>query len=381
MIVSGSRFDMLDLSQERKEIYLKRRKEEFLQAKMDAQANGGSFSVKRLEEEAKKIDDKLASLHSTPKTEGLSFEEIGFDFIFVDEAHGYKNLQTHGLDIAGMASSKSNRSESLLDKCSDSFERSAVDAISCSPRARLSPIRWESCTTCSATSLLSFSSGRAYRRFRPGRSRSGQIEDSMEMKPEGNGFQLKQRFTKFHNLPELMSASRSFADIVTQGDVNLKVPDCEEIHVTVPATPEQVEEVKKLGIRGERVRAGNADDNDNLLAITGDGMKVALDPKLLHPELEPLEGGKCDACAREVFKIWSETADMRGAQLVFCDRSTPASGNWNIQDDMRRRLIEAGIPSEQIACVSDVGDDPVKKETLFEKVRAGEVRVLMGSTY
>lgn len=202
----------------------------------------------------------------------------------------------------------------------------------------------------------------------------------MEIKPEGNGFQLKQRFTKFHNLPELMSAYRTFADIVTQETVNLKVPDCEEIHITVPATPEQLEEVKKLGIRGERVRAGNADGNDNLLAITGDGMKVALDPKLMHPEFEPMEGGKCEVCAREVFKIWEETADMRGAQLVFCDRSTPASGKWNIQDDMRRRLIEAGIPSEQVACVSDAGNDPEKKETLFERVRSGEVRVLMGST-
>lgn len=177
-----------------------------------------------------------------------------------------------------------------------------------------------------------------------------------------------------------MSAYRTFADIVTQETVNLKVPDCEEIHITVPATPEQLEEVKKLGIRGERVRAGNAEGNDNLLAITGDGMKVALDPKLMHPEFEPMEGGKCEVCAREVFKIWEETADMRGAQLVFCDRSTPASGKWNIQDDMKRRLIEAGIPSEQVACVSDAGNDPEKKETLFEKVRSGEVRVLMGST-
>lgn len=158
----------------------------------------------------------------------------------------------------------------------------------------------------------------------------GTIEDSMEIKPEGNGFQLKQRFTKFHNLPELMSAYRTFADIVTQETVNLKVPDCEEIHITVPATPEQLEEVKKLGIRGERVRAGNAEGNDNLLAITGDGMKVALDPKLMHPEFEPMEGGKCEVCAREVFKIWEETADMRGAQLVFCDRSTPALGENGI---------------------------------------------------
>lgn len=379
VIVSGSRFDMLDLSQERKEVYLKRRRMEFLRAKEDAQENGGTFSVKKLEEEVKKINEKLSKLHSSPKTEGLSFEEIGFDYLFVDEAHNYKNLPTYGLAIAGMTSSKSNRSESLLEKCTYLREighgRNIVFATGTPVTNTMGELynmqRYLAPELLERQGLSSFPSW-AFT--------FGTIEDSMEIKPEGNGFQLKQRFTKFHNLPELMSAYRTFADIVTQETVNLKVPDCEEIHITVPATPEQLEEVKKLGIRGERVRAGNAEGNDNLLAITGDGMKVALDPKLMHPEFEPMEGGKCEVCAREVFKIWEETADMRGAQLVFCDRSTPASGKWNIQDDMRRRLIEAGIPSEQVACVSDAGNDPEKKETLFEKVRSGEVRVLMGST-
>lgn len=379
VIVSGSRFDMLDLSQERNEVYLKRRRAEFLQAKEDAQENGGTFSVKKLEEEVKKINEKLSKLHSSPKTEGLSFEEIGFDYLFVDEAHNYKNLPTYGLAIAGMTSSKSNRSESLLEKCTYLREtghgRNIVFATGTPVTNTMGELynmqRYLAPELLERQGLSSFPSW-AFT--------FGTIEDSMEIKPEGNGFQLKQRFTKFHNLPELMSAYRTFADIVTQETVNLKVPDCEEIHITVPATPEQLEEVKKLGNRGERVRVGNADGNDNLLAITGDGMKVALDPKLMHPEFEPMEGGKCEVCAREVFKIWEETADMRGAQLVFCDRSTPASGKWNIQDDMRRRLIEAGIPSEQVACVSDAGNDPEKKETLFEKVRSGEVRVLMGST-
>lgn len=379
VIVSGSRFDMLDLSQERKEVYLKRRRMEFLRAKEDAQENGGTFSVKKLEEEVKNINDKLSKLHSSPKTEGLSFEEIGFDYLFVDEAHNYKNLPTYGLTIAGMTSSKSNRSESLLEKCTYLREighgRNIVFATGTPVTNTMGELynmqRYLAPELLERQGLSSFPAW-AFT--------FGTIEDSMEIKPEGNGFQLKQRFTKFHNLPELMSAYRTFADIVTQETVNLKVPDCEEIHITVPATPEQLKEVKKLGIRGERVRAGNADGNDNLLAITGDGMKVALDPKLMHPEFEPMEGGKCEVCAREVFKIWEETADMRGAQLVFCDRSTPASGKWNIQDDMRRRLIEAGIPSEQVACVSDAGNDPEKKETLFDKVRSGEVRVLMGST-
>ena len=376
VIVSSSRFDMLDLSQERKEVYLKRRRMEFLRAKEDAQENGGTFSVKKLEEEVKKINEKLSKLHSSPKTEGLSFEEIGFDYLFVDEAHNYKNLPTYGLAIAGMTSSKSNRSESLLEKCTYLREighgRNIVFATGTPVTNTMGELqRYLAPELLERQGLSSVPSWALT---------FGTIEDSMEIKPEGNGFQLKQRFTKFHNLPELMSAYRTFADIVTQETVNLKVPECEEIHITVPATPEQLEEVKKLGIRGERVRAGNAEGNDNLLAITGDGMKVALDPKLMHPEFEPMEGGKCEVCAREVFKIWEETADMRGAQLVFCDRSTPASGKWNIQDDMRRRLIEAGIPSEQIACVSDAGNDPEKKETLFEKVRSGEVRVLMGST-
>lgn len=380
VIVSNSRFDMLGLSPERQERYLEKRKSEFLEAIKDAKNNGGDFTVKQLERELKKLDRKMETLRGSAKTEGLSFEEIGFDFLFVDEAHRYKNLAVQGLAIAGMGGASAARGEDMLDKCNYLREmglgRNIVFATG-------TPV---TNTMAELYNMQRYLAPRLLERqgistFPAWAHTFGQIEDAMEIKPEGNGFQLKQRFTRFHNLPELMGAYHTYADIVTQDDVNLKVPDCEEIHVTVPATPEQLTEVKKLAARGERVRSGAVDaTEDNLLAITGDGMKVALDPKLLHPELEPLEDGKSDACAREVLKIWRETADRRGTQLVFCDRSTPASGGWNIQDDMRRRLVEAGIPKDEVACVSDAGDNPERRESLFEKVRAGEVRVLMGST-
>ena len=207
VIVSSSRFDMLDLSQERKEVYLKRRRAEFLQAKEDAQENGGTFSVKKLEEEVKKINDKLSMLHSSPKTEGLSFEEIGFDYLFVDEAHNYKNLPTYGLAIAGMTSSKSNRSESLLEKCTYLREighgRNIVFATGTPVTNTMGELynmqRYLAPELLERQGLSSFPSW-AFT--------FGTIEDSMEIKPEGNGFQLKQRFTKFHNLPERTSSRR-----------------------------------------------------------------------------------------------------------------------------------------------------------------------------
>lgn len=202
--------------------------------------------------------------------------------------------------------------------------------------------------------------------------------------PEGTGFQVRQRFAKFQNLPELMNAVKLFSDVITNDDIDLKLPECEQIPVAVPITDSQQQEMDDLVDRAERVRAGDVPPElDNMLRITGDGRKIALDPKLLDddPDRKPLEdGGKIAKCAENVTRIWHETEDDKGAQLVFCDTSTPASGKWNVYADLKRRLIDMGIPAEQIAFVHDAGDNPDKREALFEKVRNGEVRVLLGST-
>lgn len=212
----------------------------------------------------------------------------------------------------------------------------------------------------------------------------GEVTETLEPKPEGGGLDIKRRFARFQNLPELMSSFHCYSDIMTADDLDLDLPELESHAVAVPATPEQLAEVEALVKRGEKVHAGCDPSVDNMLKITGDGRKVALDPKLLYleddPDMEPLSGGKVDACVQNILDIRERTEAERGAQLVFVDSSTPASGRWNIQDDVRRRLIEAGVPESEIACVTDAKGKSKQKEALYEKVRDGDIRILLGST-
>ena len=211
----------------------------------------------------------------------------------------------------------------------------------------------------------------------------GSIVESVEVKPEGSGYQIKQRFAKFHNLPELMSTFHDYADLLTADQLDLDVPDCEVVSVAVEATEAQKQAVDALVERAELVRDGAVDpSDDNMLNITNDGRKVSLDPKLLDvsdPDIQPMEGGKVQVCAEKIHEIWREHAEEKATQLVFCDSSTTASGKWNIQSDLKRRLVDLGIPADEIMFVAQE-KDPQRKQALFEKVRKGEVRVLIGST-
>lgn len=211
----------------------------------------------------------------------------------------------------------------------------------------------------------------------------GSIVESVEVKPEGSGYQIKQRFAKFHNLPELMSTFHDYADLLTADQLDLDVPDCEVVSVAVEATEAQKQAVDALVERAELVRDGAVDPlDDNMLNITNDGRKVSLDPKLLDvsdPDIQPMEGGKVQVCAEKIHEIWREHAEEKATQLVFCDSSTTASGKWNIQSDLKRRLVDLGIPEDEIMFAAQE-KDPQRKQALFEKVRKGEVRVLIGST-
>ena len=211
----------------------------------------------------------------------------------------------------------------------------------------------------------------------------GSIVESVEVKPEGSGYQIKQRFAKFHNLPELMSTFHDYADLLTADQLDLDVPDCEVVSVAVEATEAQKQAVDALVERAELVRDGAVDpSDDNMLNITNDGRKVSLDPKLLDvsdPDIQPMEGGKVQVCAEKIHEIWREHAEEKATQLVFCDSSTTASGKWNIQSDLKRRLVDLGIPADEIMFAAQE-KDPQRKQALFEKVRKGEVRVLIGST-
>ena len=331
--------------------------------------------MQRLRDGKESRDDKALA--------GIEFESLGVDMLIVDEAHHFKNL---GVPVAsadlGMQLSSAAKCEDLLDKCEwlrEAGHGSNIAFMTGTPVSNsMSELynmqRYLAPGTLKAQGLDTFAAwAGAY----------GQVVPTVELKPEGNGFQVKQRFARFQNLPELMNAVKQFTDMITNDDIQLPLPELEQVPMPVPITDRQKKEMEKLSDRADLVRDGDVPSEvDNLLKITGDGRKIALDPKLLkgHENGRPLENGKIQACAENVARIWQEETPRLGTQLVFCDSSTPASGGWNAYQDLKDRLIQLGVPAEQIAFVHDAGDNPAKRERLFAKVRSGEIRVLMGST-
>lgn len=391
VIVPESRFSQLHVSKERRLRNMRARVEEFtLAVKAAAQARGDKDpTVKRLEAARKSAETAMQRLRDGKESRddkalaGIEFESLGVDMLIVDEAHHFKNL---GVPVAsadlGMQLSSAAKCEDLLDKCEwlrEAGHGSNIAFMTGTPVSNsMSELynmqRYLAPGTLKAQGLDTFAAwAGAY----------GQVVPTVELKPEGNGFQVKQRFARFQNLPELMNAVKQFTDMITNDDIQLPLPELEQVPMPVPITDRQKKEMEKLSDRADRVRDGDVPSEvDNLLKITGDGRKIALDPKLLkgHENGRPLENGKIQACAENVARIWQEETPRLGTQLVFCDSSTPASGGWNAYQDLKDRLIRLGVPAEQIAFVHDAGDNPAKRERLFAKVRSGEIRVLMGST-
>lgn len=391
VVVPESRFSQLHVSKERRLRNMRARVEEFtLAVKAAAQARGDKDpTVKRLEAARKSAETAMNRLRDGKESRddkalaGIEFESLGVDMLIVDEAHHFKNL---GVPVAsadlGMQLSSAAKCEDLLDKCEWLREAGhggniafmTGTPVSNSMSELYNMQRYLAPGTLKTQGLDTFAAwAGAY----------GQVVPTVELKPEGNGFQVKQRFARFQNLPELMNAVKQFTDMITNDDIQLPLPELEQVPVPVPITDRQKEEMEELSDRADRVRDGDVPPEiDNLLRITGDGRKIALDPKLLkgHENDRPLENGKIQACAENVARIWHEETPRLGTQLVFCDSSTPASGGWNAYQDLKDRLIRLGVPAEQIAFVHDAGDNPAKRERLFAKVRSGEIRVLMGST-
>lgn len=381
VIVAQSRFSMIPVSPDRRLAALESRRQEFIDARTTAE-DDESFSVKQIEAQVKIADRKINGLRQDKDSEGVYFDNLGFDMIVLDEAHTFKNLAVAtSMSVAGISVAGSQKCEDLLDKCDFIRETHPENLVfltgtpvSNSMSELYNMFRYLAPKLLESLGVSSFGAWA---------STFGEIVESVELKPEGTGFQLKQRFGRFHNLPELMSAFHVFADIKTAEDVSLDVPECEIVPVAVEATPEQAALVEVLAERAAQVRAGIVDPEvDNMLKITSDGRKIALDPKLLDPDdpdVEPLAEGKIAACAANVERIWRETAPQKGSQLVFCDASTPASGKWNVYFDLREKLENLGVPSSQIAFISDAAN-PRQREELFGKVRKGDVRILLGST-
>lgn len=385
VIVGQSRFDALQLSADYRARRLEARAEEFRESIALAKAAGGdSYSVKQLEKLRKRCEASAKRLRESRVEKGVTFEQVGCDFLFVDEAHGYKNLAVAtSMNVAGVTGASSQKCESLLDKCEYLREHGHGANIVFATGTPVSNTMSElyNMQRYLAPDLLRSQGVAAFSSWA---SAFGDIVDSVEVRPEGTGFQVKQRFARFYNLPELMSSFHVFADIMTADDVDLDVPELSQRTVAIQATPEQKALIGELAERANAVRLGQVDAAvDNMLKITSEGRKLALDPKLLFPDdpdWEPMEGGKVEACCERVREVWERTAAQRGTQLVFCDTSTSASSKWNVYDDVKRRLVEMGIPAEEVAFVSDAGDSPKRREQLFERVNRGEVRVLLGST-
>ena len=386
VIIGHSQFERIPLSFERQERIIQEQIYETLAAINELKVHAGeNFSIKQMEKTRKTLEAKLDKLRAdSRKDDVITFEQLGVDRLFVDESHFYKNLflTTKMRNVAGLSTSEAQKSSDMFAKCRYMDELTDGHGIifatgtpvSNSMSELYNMQRYLAPGTLKAQGLDTFAAwAGAY----------GQVVPTVELKPEGNGFQVKQRFARFQNLPELMNAVKQFTDMITNDDIQLPLPELEQVPVPVPITDRQKEEMEELSDRADRVRDGDVPPEiDNLLRITGDGRKIALDPKLLkgHEDDRPLENGKIQACAENVARIWHEETPRLGTQLVFCDSSTPASGGWNAYQDLKDRLIQLGVPAEQIAFVHDAGDNPSKREQLFAKVRSGEIRVLMGST-
>lgn len=401
VIVRQDTFQRMHVSPERRERYFSRRKAEMLDSIDTAEAAGNDFSAKKLKDEIGKmeknlnrtvkqaerdrmrVNGKLQALRGDGNKEWIDFEDLGVDMLFIDEAHQYKNLAiATTISVPGVDVAAAQKCEDLFDKCEYLRETGHGSNIVFATGTPVSNSMAElyNMQRYLAPDLLRAQGVAAFTSWA---NTYGSIVESVEVKPEGSGYQIKQRFAKFHNLPELMSTFHDYADLLTADKLDLDVPDCDVISVAVEATEAQKQAVDALVQRAELVRDGAVDpSDDNMLNITNDGRKVSLDPKLLDvadPDIQPMERGKVQVCAEKIHEIWQEHAAEKATQLVFCDSSTTASGKWNIQSDLKRRLIDLGIPENEIMFAAQE-KDPQKKQALFEKVRKGEVRVLIGST-
>lgn len=402
VIVRQDTFQRMHVSPERRQRYFDRRKSEMLKSIETAKTDGNDFAAKKLKDEIGKmeknlsktvkqnekdrarVDGKLQALRGGENNKDwIDFEDLGVDMLFVDEAHQYKNLAiATTISVPGVDVAAAQKCEDLFDKCEYLRDqgRGANIVFATGTPVSNSMAELYNMQRYLAPGLLKAQGVEAFTSWA---NTYGSIVESVEVKPEGSGYQIKQRFSKFHNLPELMSTFHNYADLLTADKLDLDVPDCDVIPVAVEPTESQKKAVEELVQRAEVVRDGGVDpSDDNMLNITNDGRKVSLDPKLLDvsdPDAKPMEHGKVQVCAENIYRIWKEHAADKATQLVFCDSSTTASGKWNIQSDLKRRIMEQGIPEDEIMFAAQE-KDPQKKQALFDKVRKGEVRVLIGST-
>ena len=384
VIIGHSQFEKIPMSIERQRAILEQQLEELTDGIMDLKRNRGeNFSIKQLEKSKKSVKQKLEKLNDqSRKDDVVTFEELGVDRLFIDESHYYKNLYlyTKMRNVGGIAQTEAQKSSDLFMKCRYLDEltggRGTVFAtgtpISNSMVELYTIQRYLQYNTLVKNNLQHFDSWA---------STFGETVTAVELTPEGTGYRAKTRFAKFYNLPELMAMFKEVADIKTADMLELPVPEAHFHNVAVKPSEMQKEMVASLAERAEKVRGGGVDSRvDNMLKITNDGRKLALDQRMLNDMLPDFEGSKINACVDNIYRIWEETADKKSAQLVFCDLSTPKNdGTFSVYNDIRKKLIERGVPESEVRFIHEADTD-VKKKELFQKTRKGEVRVLLGST-
>ena len=386
IVIGHSQFERIPLSQERQVEYLQSQIHDVInQVAQLKEERAENFTVKQMERMRKQLEKKQDKLNDqSRKDDVVTFEQLGVDSLMVDEAHAFKNLAVLSKmrNVAGISQTESQRASDLYMKCRYLDEitgsRGVVFAtgtpISNSMAELFTMQRYLQRETLEQHGLSSFDAWA---------STFGETVTAVELAPEGTGYRTKTRFSKFYNLPELMSMFKQVADVQTADMLNLPVPKLvggKPINVALPPSPQQKQMVADLADRAEEIRAGNVDPTeDNMLKVTNDGRKLALDQRLIDPNLPENPNDKVHACAENVYRIWSETKDKRLTQLVFCDLSTPKPDGFNVYDDLRNLLITMGIPENEVQFIHSANTE-VKKAELFAKVRSGDVRVLMGST-
>ena len=384
VIIGHSQFEKIPMSIERQRAILEQQLEELTDGIADLKRNRGeNFSIKQLEKSRKAVKQKLEKLNDqSRKDDVVTFEELGVDRLFIDESHYYKNLYlyTKMRNVGGIAQTEAQKSSDLFMKCRYLDEltggRGTVFAtgtpISNSMVELYTIQRYLQYNTLVKNNLQHFDAWA---------STFGETVTAIELTPEGTGYRAKTRFAKFYNLPELMAMFKEVADIKTADMLDLPVPQAHYHNVAVKPSEMQKEMVASLAERAEKVRGGNVDSSvDNMLKITNDGRKLALDQRMLNDMLPDFEDSKINACVDNIYHIWEETADKKSAQLVFCDLSTPKNdGSFSVYNDLRKKLIERGIPESEVKFIHEADTD-IKKKELFQKTRKGEVRVLLGST-
>ena len=384
VIIGHSQFERIPLSFERQERIIQEQIYETLAAINELKVHAGeNFSIKQMEKTRKTLETKLEKLRSDErKDDVVTFEQLGVDRLFVDESHAFKNLflTTKMRNVAGLSTSEAQKSSDMFGKCRYLDEitggRGVVFAtgtpVSNSMTELYTVMRYLQYSTLQQKKLTHFDCWA---------STFGETTTAIELAPEGTGYRARTRFAKFFNLPELMSMFKEVADIKTADQLHLPVPEAKLETVVAKPSDLQKEMVQELSKRAAEIHSGTVDASvDNMLCVTNDGRKIGLDVRLMNPMLPDDPNSKLNVCVQNVLKIWEEGKDQKLTQLIFCDMSTPkGDGSFNVYDDIRTKLLNAGVPEQEIEFIHNA-DTENKKAELFSKVRSGQVRVLLGST-